>query len=340
MLKSDVSPDGAVAAPAPSGDRARSALARVRPLLMRSATLLAFLAVVIAFSLLRPDSFATLENWQSMLNLGAPVIIIAAALTVPLIMGDFDLSIGYHVQLLGAFAIVLVTRHGAATGLSVAATLALGAAIGCVLGTIITYSRASAFVITLGAGTIMLGIELKITDGGKTIFEGIPLGYSEIATRELLGLQLPIWIMLAVVVVLALVTERSVLGRYVAAIGSNRETARLGGVNLGLMRVASFAIVGLGAGLAGIILTAQANQYYPNLGVGNLLPAYAAVFLGAATLRPGQFHILGTFIGAMFLQVIGTGLVLLDVPAYVANIIQGSVLVIAVVISRLGTARP
>jgi ribose transport system permease protein len=319
---------------------ARRQLGRVRPLLMRSATLLAFLAVVIAFSALRPHSFATLENWQSMLNLGAPVIIIAAALTVPLIMGDFDLSIGYNVQLLGAFAIVLVAKHEVATGLGVVATLALGAAIGCMLGALITYSRASAFVITLGAGTIMLGIELKITNGGKTIFEGIPTGYTDIATTKLLGLELPIWIMFAVVVVLTLLTERSVLGRYVAAIGSNRETARLGGVNVGLMRIASFMIVGVGAALAGIILTAQANQYYPNLGVGNLLPAYAAVFLGAATLRPGQFHILGTFIGAVFLQVIGTGLVLMNVPSYVANIIQGSVLVIAVVISRLGTNRP
>jgi ribose transport system permease protein len=306
---------------------------------MRSATLLAFVAVVIALSFLEPDSFPTRENWQSMLALGSAVIIIASVLTVPLIMGDFDLSIGYHVQLLGAVVIVLITRHHVTTGLGIAATLALGGAIGALIGAVVTYSRASAFVITLGAGTIMLGIELKITNGGKTIFEGIPQSYTSIATDKFLGLELPIWIMIAVVVVLALLTERSVFGRYVAAIGSNRETARLGGINLGLMRIASFALVGIGAGLAAVILTSQANQYYPNLGVGNLLPAYAAVFLGAATWRPGQFHILGTFIGALFLQVIQTGLVLMNVPSYVANIIQGSVLVIAVVISRVGASQ-
>jgi ribose transport system permease protein len=121
-----------------------------------------------------------------------------------------------------------------------------------------------------------------------------------------------------------------------AAIGGNLEAARLGGINVELVRIVGFMIVGLGAGLAGIILTAQSNQYYADAATGLLLPAYAGAFLGAATLRAGQFHVFGTFIGVLFMQTIQTGLVILNYQAYIADIIQGAVLVAAVLLSRVG----
>ena len=111
-----------------------------------------------------------------------------------------------------------------------------------------------------------------------------------------------------------------------AAIGGNPEAARLSGIRVEVVRLIGFVIVGLGAALAGIILTAQAQQYYANAATGYLLPAYAGVFLGAATLRANQFHILGTFIGVLFMQTIQTGLIIMNYSAYLANIIQGAIL--------------
>ena len=249
------------------------------------------------FSIARPDTFATWQNWQSIFNLGSVVMVIAAALTVPMIMGDFDLSVGYNAQLLGAVAIVLVANVAISTGFTIVLTLLLGAAIGATIGAIVAWSKVSAFVITLGAGTVMLGIELRITHDGRNIFEGIPASYQSIATTSFLSLTLPVWITFGVYAVLWFVTEHTVVGRYMAAIGGNQEAARLSGIKVEIVRMLGFVIVGLGAALAGIILTSQAQSYYANAATGYLLPAYAGVFLGAATLRANQFHILGTFLG-------------------------------------------
>jgi ribose transport system permease protein len=192
-------------------------------------------------------------------------------------------------------------------------------------------------VITLGAGTILLGLELRLTHGGRNIFEGIPTAYSDIANKTFLSLQLPIWITFGVLIVLWFLTEHTVLGRYMAAIGGNMEAARLGGINVEIVRMLGFVIVGLGSALAGIIATAQAQQYYANAATGLLLPAYAGVFIGAATLRSGQFHIFGTLIGVLFMQTIQTGLIIMNYSAYIANIIQGTVLIVAVLLSRVGS---
>jgi len=267
-------------------------------------------------------------------------MVIAAALTVPMIMGDFDLSVGYNTQLMGAFAIVMLAHVGASTGVTIVLTLLLGALVGAVVGGIVAWSKVSAFVITLGAGTIMLGIELRITHGGRNIFEGIPASFNSIATKQFLGLQLPIWLMFAVYILLWFVTEHTVIGRYMAAIGGNPEAARLSGIRVEVVRLIGFVIVGLGAALAGIILTAQAQQYYANAATGYLLPAYAGVFLGAATLRANQFHIFGTFVGVLFMQTIQTGLIIMNYSAYLANIIQGTILIVAVLLSRVGSRSP
>ena len=330
--------------PTPSGGpraegspSARSLSGRIGPYFVRYGTIAAFIVVVALFSFARPDTFATWENWQSILNLGSVVMIIAAALTLPMIMGDFDLSVGYNTQLMGAFAVVMLVNVGLSTGVTIVLTLLLGALVGAAIGGIVAWSKVSAFVITLGAGTIMLGVELRITDGGRNIFEGIPSSFSAIANKEILGLQLPIWIMFGVYILLWFVTEHTVIGRYMAAIGGNPEAARLSGIRVELVRLSGFVIVGLGAAIAGIILTAQAQQYYANAATGYLLPAYAGVFLGAATLRANQFHIFGTFVGVLFMQTIQTGLIIMNYSAYLANIIQGTILIVAVLLSRVGS---
>src|SRR3954451_7897740 len=229
---------GAEHRPAP-----RSISARIGPYFVRYGTIAAFIIVVALFSFARPDTFATWENWKSILNLGSVVMIIAAALTVPMIMGDFDLSVGYNTELLGAVAIVLLANVGLSTGFSVVLTLMLGAAIGAIIGAIVAWSKISAFVITLGAGTVMLGAELRITHDGRNIFTGIPASYDKIATASFLGLPLPVWLTFAVYIVLWFVTEHTVLGRYMAAIGGNQEAARLSGINVEVVRMCGFVIV-------------------------------------------------------------------------------------------------
>jgi ribose transport system permease protein len=121
-----------------------------------------------------------------------------------------------------------------------------------------------------------------------------------------------------------------------AAIGGNTEAARLAGVRVEHVRVIGFAIVGLGAALAGLVLTSQGGQAYPNAAIGLLLPAYAGCFIGAATLRPGVFHAWGTYFGVLFMATIQTGLIVMNYRAFSTNLIQGTVLILAVLLSRIG----
>jgi ribose transport system permease protein len=120
------------------------------------------------------------------------------------------------------------------------------------------------------------------------------------------------------------------------AIGGNSEAARLSGLRVRPLRVLGFVMVGVTAAIAGVLLISESGSYAPNAGVAYLLPAFAAVFLGAAVFRPGEFNLLGTVVGVLFLGVIQTGLILLNLQTYIINLVQGGILIAAVLISRLG----
>jgi ribose transport system permease protein len=297
--------------------------------------LLALLLIILFFSLEKPDAFPTMTNLRAVLAGSAGLAVLAAVLTVPMIMGDFDLSVGYHTQVLGAIVVTLMAFDGYATGSAIIITLGIAAGIGLLLGALIAWSKVSAFVITLGAGILFQGIELRLS-GGKTIFEGLSPSFVSLASHKFLGFTLPVWIALATSIALWYVTRHTVLGRYMAAVGGNQEAARLSGINVERMRTAGFLIVGIGAAIAAVIITSQAASAYPNSAAGLLIPAYAGVFLGAAVLRPGEFHIWGTLIGVVFMSVIQNGLTIMNYSASTTNIIQGGVFIGAVLMSRIG----
>jgi ribose transport system permease protein len=120
------------------------------------------------------------------------------------------------------------------------------------------------------------------------------------------------------------------------AVGGNPEAARLSGVRVTPLRVLGFVLVGVTAAVVGILITSVSGSYSPNGGTSYLLPAFAAAFLGAAVFRPGEFNVPGTVVGVLFLGVIQTGLIMLDFETYVINLVQGGILITAVLISRLG----
>lgn len=310
----------------------------IGPYFQRYGVLVAFIAVIIFFSVEKGGSFATLNNLRAVLSGAAPLAVLAAVLTVPMVMGDFDLSIGYNAQVLGAIGVTLMAFDHFAAGTSILLTLVIGAVIGGLLGTLIARSRVSAFVITLGAGIVFQGIEFRITQG-HTIFSGLSQSYISLAQRKLLSFSLPVWIGLVVCILLWYVTRHTVLGRRMAAVGGNQEAARLSGINVELMRTAGFVIVGIGAAVAAIIITAQAASSYPDSASGLLIPAYAGVFLGAAVLRPGEFHVWGTLIGVLFMEVIQNGLTLMNYSSSTTDVIQGGIFILAVLSSRIGSRR-
>ena len=202
----------------------RSRRGSIGPYFQRYGVLVAFALVIVFFTLEKSGSFATLANLRSVLSGAAPLAVIAAVLTVPMMMGDFDLSVGYNAQVLGAVAVTLMSFDGYSAGTSIVITLAIGALIGFLLGSLIAWSKVSAFVITLGAGILLQGIEFRIT-AGHTIFEGLSQSYINLAQRTILTFALPVWIALVVSIILWYITRHTVLGRRMAAVGGNQEAA-------------------------------------------------------------------------------------------------------------------
>jgi ribose transport system permease protein len=304
-------------------------------LLARYGLLVVFAAMTVAFSLLRPESFPTIENIKSILTAAAPLMIVATGLTVVLVMQDFDLSFGSMIGLAGGAAVVLMSSHNAPSGVAIGVALALGLAAGIVNGVLIAYFRGPSFIITLAMGTVLTGVEYGITNQ-TTIFEGVKHAYLTLGQSDSLGFNNQIWIAVGFAVAIWVLLEKTEAGRYMHAIGGNPEAARLSGINTRLLRLIGFVIVALAAAIVGILLTSQSASSVPNTGVPYLLPAFAAAFLGSAVFKPGEFNLPGTVIGVLFLGVIQTGLTMLDLQTFAINLVQGGILIAAVLVSRLG----
>jgi ribose transport system permease protein len=297
--------------------------------------LITFLLTIAVFCILRPDTFATTQNAESILTLAAPPMIMAVGLTVVLVMQDFDLSFGAMIGLAGGAVTTFIVSDGIGWGLAILMVLGIGVVVGILNGFMVAYLGGNSFIITLAMGTVLTGVEFALT-GQDTVFQGLPLDFLDIASGSFLGYNNQIWIAIGVIIVAWLLMDRTELGRYMYAIGGNQEAARLSGIRVRPYRVIGFIAVGLAAAIVGILMISLSGSYSPNGGATYLLPAFAAAFLGAAVFRPGEFNIPGTVVGVLFLGVIQTGLIMLNTESYVINLVQGGILIAAVLVSRLG----
>jgi ribose transport system permease protein len=305
-------------------------------LIERYGLLICFLVIVAVFCILRPHTFATTENARAILEQVAAPIILATALTVVLVMQDFDLSFGAMIGVGSGMASTLMVENGVSWPLAVLLILASGVAVGLINGTLIAVFGGSSFIITLAMGTVLTGVEFALTEQ-KSAFGGFPSGLLNfIQGHALFGVSNQFWIALVVAICGWIFLERSEAGRFMYAIGSSREAAQLAGLRVRTLRIVGFIIVAVAAAAVGIMLSAASNSYSPNIGPAYLLPGFAGVFLGAAAFKPGQFNVAGTVLGVLLLGVIQTGLTILNLETYVINLVQGAILIAAVLLSGLG----
>ena len=312
----------------------------VRDFLARYGLLAVFGIVVLTFKLLDPEIFLTQDHVQNVLLLPSafvPLLLLSTALTFVLAMGDFDLSFGSMVGLAGATAVALMVNYDQPVWVAVLAALGVGAAVGLFNGCIISYVGASSFVTTLAGLVGLKGIE-QLWTGNRSIT--IPVGdqpfFVDLARNvEWWDLRRPVFIAIGIVIVAWMLLDRTEIGRYMYAIGGNAEAARLAGIPVARIRALGFVIVAVLASLVGLLLTAGISGIRLNLGDAFLLDAYAAVFLGAAVFRPGQFSIPGTVVGALFLRVIEVGLLGLQISNAWINIAKGVILIFGVLVSQI-----
>ena len=318
--------------------RGKSARDRLGVLFARYGVVMAFGVMLLTFTLLRPSTFPTVDNAKSILVAAAPGMIVALGLTVALVMGDFDLSIGSMVGFAAGAAIALMVYHSVPWQLTIVLVLAMALGVGIVNGLLVPVFGGNSFIMTLGMATMLTGLEYAFTEQA-TVFQGVPQGYVDLGAKSLFGLSNQVWIALVVALVLWILLDATEIGRFMYAIGGNQEAARLSGIRTRLLRTVGFMIVAFAAAMVGILTSAAGAGYTPNSGQYLLLPAYAGAFLGAACFRPGEFNIPGTVVGVLFLGTIGTGLTLLNLQTYLINLVQGAILIVAVLLSTVAARR-
>lgn len=324
---------GPIAPPGPQAGTSRTPWGRW---IAQYGLLVALVGLIALFGAFEPDAFLTLDNLKSTLTIGTPLLVLAVGLTVPLSMGEFDLSISASTQLWAVVMITFISVNGLAWGLSLGVVLLMGALSGALIGAAIVWSGVNAFIVTLGIGTVMAGLEFAVAQGA-TLYENIPSSYTQLGIGEVFGIPIAGLVAATFCFAVWLITERTVLGRQMRAVGGNAEAARLCGVRVDLLRVLGFVATGTAAVLAALLITAQGSSYYPNAATAMLLPAYAACFLGTTVFRSNIFDVAGTVVGVVFLAVVQNGLLILGVPTWTAQVAQGGVLVVAVMASKLAS---
>lgn len=294
----------------------------------RWSLLVAFVAAFAFFAAARPDTFLTWDNARAILDDTSVLCVLAVGITAVLVIGEFDLSVGFVVGLAAAASVGAMAFHGWPVWVAVAVALATGGATGLVNGVAVALVRIPSFVATLAIGSIAAAIELAITK--TSIFEGIPESYLDLALTRVGTIPLRALIALGVVLLFLVVLRMTVFGRHASSIGDNPAAALLAGVPVQRVRVIAFVLAGLTAGLAAVLVTSSAGSYYPNLGTGYLLPAYAAAFLGLSLGGGLRFNVLGSYLGVLLLGMVTTGLTMMNQPSWVAALVQGIVLIAAV----------
>lgn len=296
---------------------------------------LAFLAVVllIVFSIAEPDSFATLDNYRSILDNQTIVVLLAFAAMVPLIVGRFDLSVAAVLSISHVFAVGLIVKQGWSPLASIVATLVFALVIGLVNGILVVALQVDAFVATLGTSSVVGGIALAYSDG-KTIFGSVPKSFTNLAREKFLGVPQPVILVVLVAIVLGLVLGVLPIGRRMYATGGNERAARLTGIATPRYVIAAFVTSAFLAGLAGVVLGSRLGTASPSTGGSLLLPAFAGAFLGATTVRPGRFNVAGTIIAVYTLAIAVAGLQQMGAPVWFEPVFNGAALIIAVAASQ------
>ena len=286
-----------------------------------------FVVMTVIFSLIT-DTFLTEANLLNILRQTAPLMIVAVAMTFVITTAGIDLSVGSVLALVNALAAISL-QAGLYWPLVVALMLGVGIVIGAIQGFFIAYEGIPAFIVTLAGLSSIRGTALLLTKGYS-----IPIDpqspFNAIGRGWIFGLPMPAIIAVAALALGFLVFNETTFGRYVTGVGANAEAVRRAGVDTKRITLAVYALSGLAAAMAGIIIAARLGSGSSNAGGGFELDVIAAVVLGGTSLFGGRGTMLGTMLGALTVAVIGNGLILYHMSPFLTPIIEGFIILIAI----------
>jgi len=302
--------------------------------ILKNKPLIVLIVTSAAIALLNPR-FLSWSNILTVLRQTSINAVIATGMTFAILIGGIDLSVGSVLGLCGAIAATMVSS-GMNVVLAVLTALLLGTAIGYLNGTLITTGGLQPFIATLGTVTLLRGAILVFTQGRPISTGNIPSSeyFSEIGTGFLGPIPIPVYIMVLVFIVAYYILNHTRIGRYIYATGSNEEATMYSGIKTARVKRFVYAVSGMMAALAGILLTARLGSAQPTSGAGYELDAIAAVVLGGTSMVGGIGTIGGTAIGALIIGVLNNALNLMKVSSYYQDVAKGIVILIAVLLDR------
>lgn len=299
-------------------------------MLKKLGPLLGFIILCIVLSVVS-EQFLTVGNLLNVTRQVSINAVIAVGMTLVILTGGIDLSVGSIVALSGSVAAGLLVG-GMGIVPAVLAGLLLGTFIGMMNGILITYGKIPPFIATMGMMTIVRGYTLVYTDGRP--ITGFSEGFRAIGGGYIGSIPIPVVIMVAVFVIAWLILKKNRFGRYIYAIGGNEEAARLSGIHTTRNLIGVYSIAGLLAAMSGIILASRLNSAQPTAGMAFEMDAIAAVVLGGTSLAGGRGTIVGTLVGALIIGVLDNGLNLLNVSSFYQQVAKGVVILLAVLMDR------
>jgi ribose transport system permease protein len=306
-------------------------------------SLIALVVLVIILSFLS-DKFFTTANGVNVLRQVAVNVCIATGMTLIVLTAGIDLSVGSVLALCGAITAGLLKNGIQFSGadLYIGFTI-LGAILGAIIigsllgwfnGFVITKFKVPPFVATLAMLTIARGLTMLYTEGHPISNLGDSFAY--IGAGSFIGIPVPVWIAILVVLVATFITRKTKLGRYIYAIGGNETAAKLSGIRINRVKITVYSLGAALAAIGGIIVTSRLDSAQPNAGISYELDAIAAVVIGGTSLNGGKGSIWGTVIGAVIIGVLNNGLVLLNVSPFWQQVVKGGVILLAVIIDKIG----
>ena len=296
------------------------------------ALLIVLVIMLIVFSILSPYFFS-LSNFMKVGLYTAQMGVMAGGMTLVLLSGGIDVSVGSVMALVGIIA-GLIMQSGGNTFLAVAAGILAGGVCGLANGMSITKGHVNAFITTLGTMTIIRGLA-QIFSGGKTILIQNTT-YNAIGRKYIFGiLPLPVLIMIVVFILFWFILKYTKFGRQVYSIGGNEKSAYLSGIKVIPTYLWIYIIMGFCAGISGIMLSAQSGAGIPSAAAEINMETISAVILGGTSLSGGKGKLIGTVMGVLILAILSNGLNLLSVPSFYQEVIRGVVLIMAVIFDMM-----
>ena len=318
--------DGSALPIEPTGPTGPTLLGRFRWAIGKGGIAIPFVIVFVVLGLVSP-AFLRFQNLTNILDQQAGIIIVAAAGTLVLIAGGIDLSIGALYGLAGATAAQLAVSFGPAVG--IVAALGVGLAAGIVNGVIVTQFRINPLIGTLAMSFVIGGIGAIATHGNLVVVLDHP-EFQTFASTKILGISSAAWMMIVVAIAASILLSRTTFGRYVYATGGNAEAARLGGVRINTVRVATFALSGMAAALAGTIDASRTLSAQASAGSFLTFTVLTGIIVGGTSILGGEGSVQRTIVGCLFVALVANGFNLLGLDPFYQQITLGVILLLAV----------